>query len=103
VASHDAWVAALDRLELDALRAERLLADPTCDGVPDPWEVPSLAGPIPADLVARAVELRARQQRVEGALVTAVSAARRQHQFADRVGQAATRRTDRPVYLDINA
>lgn len=96
-------MAALDRLELDVQRVERLLADPTSDVVQEPWEVPSLAGPVPADLVDRAVELRGRQQRVEAALVTAVSAARRQHRFADRVGHAATTRTDRPVYLDINA
>jgi hypothetical protein len=98
---HHRWETALDRLERDATDAERMLAD--ADTPPTgSWDEPDLTGPIPADLVDRAVALRARQERIRAELVTALDATRRQHRFADRVDRA-TGRGDGPVYLDLDA
>jgi hypothetical protein len=99
------WETALDRLELDVILAERLLADPTLDPAPErePWDEPQLHGAIPADLADRAIAIRARQLAVEAALVTALGAARRQHRFADRVDRATGRRLDHALYVDLEA
>ena len=98
---HQRWETALERLELDMDSAERLIAEPSADTLPG-WDEPDLAGPIPSDLVDRAVALRERQERIRAELVTALEATRRQHRFADRVDRA-TGRGDGPVYLDLDA
>lgn len=102
---HLHWETALDRLELDVLLAERMLADPTrVDRLShEPWDEPTLSGPIPADLVERALALRERQARVEAQLAQVVGDIGRQHRFADRVGRATGRDPDRAVYVDIDA
>ena len=101
---HLHWETALDRLELDVMLAERTLADPSRDRqIAEPWDEPMLAGPIPADLVERALEIRERQLQVEAELTRAVGAARCQHRFADRVDRATGRGPGRAVYLDIEA
>lgn len=101
---HLYWETALDRLELDVILAERLLADPSADpsDAAETWDEPRLEEPIPADLVARARELRGRQDRVQAALTARLGTLRREHAFAARVDRA-TSRCDRPVYLDITA
>lgn len=98
---HLHWETALDRLELDVILAERRLTDPAA---PDfqPWDEPTLHGPMPADLVERALALRERQRRVQAELDTALEILRRHHAFAARVDRA-TARPDRPVYLDLDA
>ena len=63
----------------------------------------SCSGPIPADLVDRAVEIRQRQERAERALAEAADLARRQHQFAARVDRATGRHVRPAVYLDLQA
>lgn len=101
---HLHWETALDRLELDVMLAERTLADPSRDRqIDEPWDEPMLAGPIPADLVARALEIRERQLQVEAQLVRAVGVARCQHRFADRVDRATGRGQGRAIYLDVEA
>ena len=102
---HLHWETALDRLELDVLGAERILADPSRDGRVghEPWDEPTLAGPIPLDLVDRALELRERQLRVEADLTRAVGVVSRQHRFADRVDRATGRGHGQAVYLDVEA
>ena len=101
---HLHWETALDRLELDVMLAERTLADPSRDRqIDEPWDEPTLAGPIPADLVERALEIRERQLQVEAELARAVGAARCQHRFADRVDRATGRGAGRSVYLDVEA
>ncbi|MDI6909275.1 hypothetical protein [Nocardioides sp.] len=102
---HLHWETALDRLELDVLLAERMLADPSrTDRLGhEPWDEPTLSGPIPADLVERARALRVRQARVEAQLTQAVGAIGRQHRFADRVDRATGRGHAYPVYLDVDA
>ena len=98
---HMVWETALDRLELDVLRAEQMSAQPAAFDL-EPWDEPNLEGPIPEDLVERALALRARQQEVQGSLATALSALSRQHAFADRVDRA-TARAGQPVYVDVSA
>ncbi|ABL80288.1 MULTISPECIES: hypothetical protein [unclassified Nocardioides] len=102
---HLHWETALDRLELDVLLAERMLADParTDRLTHDPWDEPTLFGPIPADLVERALALRDRQAQVEAQLRQAAGTVGRQHRFAERVDRATGRGHGYPVYLDIDA
>lgn len=60
---HLHWETALDRLELDVMLAERMLTDPSRERrIDEPWDEPMLAGPIPPDLVERALAIRERQQ-----------------------------------------
>lgn len=98
---HLHWATALDRLELEVILAERMLLDPSRPA-PDTWDEPLLEGPIPVDLRERAVTLRERQHRVRVEMTTLLGMIGRQHDFANRVDRA-TRRPDRPVYLDVNA
>ena len=98
---HLYWETALDRLELDVLKAERMLEVASAEPL-ESWDEPQLAGPIPADLVERALALRARQEQVMAALTASLGDVRRQHEFAERVDRA-TGRADRPVYLDLDA
>ena len=76
------------------MRAEQMAAQPASFEL-EPWDEPHLDGPMPADLVERALELRDRQHRVRSALVTALGALTRQHAFAERVDRA-TARVDAP-------
>lgn len=104
---HLVWETALDRLELDTLRAERMLHDESSVVAPAPWDEPELDGPIPDDLVDRALALLERQRRAQGALRHQLDAARQQHAFADRVdratGRAAGRGMGPALYLDVQA
>lgn len=102
--SHLHWETALDRLELEVIYVERLLIDPTSEHEAlDPWDEPHLLGPIPADLQARAIEIRTRQERAERALSHVVDRTRRQHQFAARVDRATGGRSRPSIYVDIDA
>ncbi|MDF1605958.1 hypothetical protein [Nocardioides sp. YIM 152315] len=98
---HLHWATALDRLELDVIRAERMLDDPSRPA-PEPWDEPLLTGPIPADLRDRAITLRERQRAVQAAIASELGAIGRQHEFANRVDRA-TRPTRPAVYLDVTA
>lgn len=98
---HLYWETALDRLELDVMRAEQLLGGVAVAPL-EPWDEPELEGTMPADLLNRALELRARQERIQAALAARLGEVRRQHAFAERVDRA-TGRSEHPVYLDIGA
>ena len=102
---HLHWETALDRLELDVLLAERMLAEPARDHrlTHEPWDEPTLSGPIPADLVERARSLRDRQARVEAQRAQGVGDIGRQHRFAARVDRATGRGHGHAVYLDVEA
>ena len=95
------WETALDRLELDVILAERMLADPSRPE-PEPWDETQLEGPIPSYLRERALQIRARQRRVQSELQKLLGTITRHHDFARRVDRA-TGRIDRPVYLDLEA
>jgi hypothetical protein len=96
------WEAELDRLELDVLRAERVLkglgALPT-----EPWAPPSIPGQMPADLVGRAQELLDRQDRTTELLGHALTAAQKQIAFGARVSGATSQGPAGPIYLDVDA
>ena len=97
-----AWADALTALELDVTRAEALLADPTPAAVlntrPD-WVAPSLSGPLPERLRARAEAIAARQLRVAEDLSRAIAAARQELRLADRIQAHALDRST-PAFLD---
>lgn len=102
--NHLYWETALDRLELEVLFVEKLVVDPTSEHEAlEPWDEPQLTGPIPTDLVDRAVEIRTRQERAERALTRALAGARRQHQFAARVDRATGGHSRPAVYVDVDA
>lgn len=98
---HLHWETALDRLELDVLLAERKLRDPEAPDL-DEWDEPDLVGPMPADLVDRALAILARQRVVRDQLAAQAEGLRRHQDFATRVDRA-TARSGRPVYLDVEA
>jgi hypothetical protein len=98
----EAWQVALDRIELDVIRAERALA--TGRGLPqepDEWRVPDDYGPIPVALRVRAQELLGRQRdALQG--MAAQLGVNAQHQSLVRdVERVTTRSGDGPVYVDV--
>ncbi|HEX6515079.1 MAG TPA: hypothetical protein VF049_05875 [Nocardioidaceae bacterium] len=109
---HDAWVAALDELELTLEQTERLLAegyvdppaavDQQAETVPQPWQPPRLEGPMPGDLRTRALALFHRQQQLIEQATTARTSVHRQLSLLGRVaaGRRGTR-DEHPVYLDV--
>ncbi len=94
------WEAALDRLELDVGLAEQLLVSAT-PVLPQPWEPPTVRGPMPDDLVPRARLLHERQLAAAQKITLAASATRRQAALAAKVTDTIT--PDVPVYLDVTA
>lgn len=101
---HLHWETALDRLELEVIYVERLLINPdSTHEALDPWDEPQLTGPIPDDLVDRAIAIRTRQERAERALAHVVDRTRRQHQFAERVDRATGGQSRPAVYVDVDA
>ena len=98
-----AWADALTRLELDVARAEALLASsvpgtPMPDVRPD-WVAPTLSGPLPERLRARAEAIASRQLRVAEDLSRAIAAARQELRLAERIQAHALDRTT-PAFLD---
>jgi len=94
------WQTELDRLELDVIRAERLLKG--LSSIPaEPWDPPSVPGQIPADLAARAQDLLDRQEQAMADLRSGLAAAHKQISYGDRLTDATGRGPSRPVYLDL--
>ncbi|KAB2807255.1 hypothetical protein ACIRN4_12955 [Pimelobacter simplex] len=96
------WTEALDRLEAHADRAEHLLRGESAEPAPAPWQPPAELGPLPNELVPRARQLLARQQRLMAAIPAVLSDKRQQQRIADRVGDATTAAVT-PIYLDVTA
>lgn len=96
------WEVELDRLELDVLRAERLLKGLEALTV-EPWNPPRVPGQMPADLAVRAKELLDRQERATAALHAALESAQRQLAYGDRLAGVVGSGPARPVYLDLDA
>jgi hypothetical protein len=97
---HDAWVAALDALELDVTTAESLLRERSV-AAPSPWTPPTLHGPLPQDLLPRARLLLDRQLTVSRQITGAMLSAGRHQKLAGQLLQPAG--PPSPVYLDIQA
>jgi hypothetical protein len=95
------WESELDRLELDVLRAERLLKG--LNALPaEPWDPPHAPGQLPADLIPRAQHLLDRQVRARADLQRALASAQKQMAYGDRVTGATATQAE-PVYLDVEA
>lgn len=97
--ARSAWLAELDRLELDVLVLERRLATASPPHA-STWEPPSLTLPLPAELLDRAREIERRQLAALAALRDALDGLGRQRALTQRMTQTAP---ERPVYLDTRA
>jgi hypothetical protein len=102
-ARHEAWEVALDRVELDLIRAERALALGTGLARVDEWEVPDYYGPIPVALRSRAEEILARQQRTARQLSDQLGVTAQHQAIVDSASMLSDRSSDRAVYVDVSA
>lgn len=99
-----AWSAALDRMELDAVEVETMLArlHAEADHVPDlplPWTPPQRLGPLPASLAVRAQAVLERHQRMAEDLTRAMVENQRQRR-AGAALREVTANAAAPVYVD---
>lgn len=96
---HQAWVAALDVIELDVKRAEELLRSNSAE-IPEliPWTPPTGIGALPLSLLDRVKALHERQIEVSAVLVSTMVGNRKQSAFADAMD--STRPAARPVFVD---
>ncbi|MBW8751197.1 MAG: hypothetical protein JF565_07190 [Propionibacteriales bacterium] len=96
------WECELHRLELDVLRAERLVKGLTATPA-EPWVPPAVPGEMPADLAERARDLLDRQDRASAGLQAALTAAQRQIAYGGRVADATGPTPAQPLYVDLDA
>lgn len=94
-----AWLAELDRLELDVLVLERRLATGSAPHA-STWEPPTLSSPLPPELLDRARAIEQRQLAALAALREALDGLGRQRALTQRMTHTAP---ERPVYLDTRA
>jgi hypothetical protein len=100
---HEAWQVALDRVELDLIRAERAVEAGTGLARLDEWRVPDYYGPIPVSLRPRAEEILARQ-RLALRRITEQLGVTAQHQaIVDSASRLSGRTSDLAVYVDVSA
>lgn len=101
---HDAWAAALDELEVTLEAAERLLRgeEPEHDETPA-WQPPEMAGPMPAEHVARAQALLGRQRLLISQAAAAKVGVRQKLELLDKLTGSAGHRQSTPVYVDLTA
>ncbi|WP_018685611.1 hypothetical protein [Actinokineospora enzanensis] len=100
---HEAWAAALDRLEADVDSAEALLNDEhMLRDLPahDPWHPPPGLGPLPLDLRPRADAVLRRQLDVAARMATAMTSAAKHSLVLGKMGDDA-REPARPSYVDV--
>lgn len=96
---HAAWVAELDRLEVDVTLAESLLAAQDLPALPE-WTPPVLRAPLPSDLEPRARLVLERQLAVAHQITTRLSSTGRQRALTDAI--KATASPDIPIYVDLS-
>jgi hypothetical protein len=93
------WSDALERLELDAERAEQLIqADRMLDVDLPVWEPPQGLGPLPLDLVERAHRILDRHTEAAAALAHAARENRQHAALIDRLEVGLPERA--AVYVD---
>lgn len=97
-----AWDVALDRLEVDLIQVEQMLGSEPPRSL-EPWDEPSVPGPIPAELLPRAVALHRRQAVAAHVIAAAMSATRRHQAFTDRVSSSSSQDLPAPAYVDLTA
>jgi hypothetical protein len=96
-----AWVAALDRLELDVDETERLMTGlpvSVAESQEHRWTASAGLGPLPSSLNERAMQINARQIEVARRIALALAATRRESDLAQRLSPA--RAEAQPVYVD---
>jgi hypothetical protein len=98
---HDAWVAALDELELTLDATERLLDDQDADNDVPSWTPPVVPGPMPTDLAARAQQLLDRQSGTIRRAVTGAGDLRQRLYLLGKLNGGKAARAERPVYVDL--
>ena len=100
---HAAWVAELDRLEVDVELAEAMLAADRAAllSPPAPWEPPVMRGPLPSDLEPRARLVLERQLAVAYRMTERLTETGRHRRFTQAIRDTAE--PDVPIYLDLNA
>ena len=101
---HEAWVDALDDLELTLDAAGRLLTHGHEDATVPAWTPATMPGPLPSDLVDRAGALLERQRVLIAETAAALTGTRRQIDLLDKLtGLSGARSAARPVYVDLTA
>ena len=98
-----AWVAELDRLEVDVDLAEAMLAaDRALElAPPAPWTPPVMRGPLPSDLEPRARLVLERQLAVAYRMTERLTETGRHRRLTQAIRDTA--QPDVPIYLDLNA
>ena len=99
----DAWVSALDELELTLEQTERLLAGDESAEVAARWTPPLIEAPLPADILERAQTLLARQRQMIERTAVRMTGQRKTMDLVGRMAQAGGRAPARPVYVDLSA
>jgi|SRR2546430_10221351 len=98
---YQAWVTALDALELDVAAAEALLTDDQRvreRPLANPWHPPAGLGPLPLDLRPRADAILTRQLTAGEAISRALATNRRQATLLAKMEGGPEAR--RPAYVD---
>lgn len=92
------WEILLDRLEVEILWVERLIAasEPLEEGG---WRTPTPKTPLPPHLAARAHEIHARQLAMMGKLIGAMRRSAQEQAYAESA--ALNGDPDRPRYVDV--
>ena len=100
---HAAWVAELDRLEVDVELAEAMLAADRRDELepPAPWSPPEMRAPLPSDLEPRARLVLERQLAVAYRVTERLTETGRHRRLTQAIRD--TTHVDIPIYLDLNA
>ena len=100
---HSAWMAELDRLEVDIELAEAMLAADRAAELspPAPWEPPVMRAPLPSDLEPRARLVLERQLAVARRMTERLTETGRHQRLTQAIRDTA--RPDIPIYIDLNA
>lgn len=96
-----AWIAALDRLELDVDETERMMTGlpiSVAESQEHRWTAPTGLGPLPDSLNERAMQINARQIEVARRIALALGSTRREAELAHRLSPSSG--DARPVYVD---
>ena len=102
-ARHEAWEVALDRIELDLIRAERAVEAGVGLATFDQWHVPDYYGPIPVSLRPRAEDILARQRHAMRGIANLLGVTAQHQSLVDGVARVTTRTPDMAVYVDVSA
>ncbi len=100
---HAAWVAELDRLEVDVQLAEAMLAaDRALELEPLPaWSPPAMRAPLPSDLEPRARLVLERQLAVAHRMTERLMETGRHRRLTQAIRDTAE--PDVPIYINLNA